>query len=58
MTNNDTFAIAYKYHTLGRCVIQSGGRHDGKSALMTMRYLKTLSHKESLRIQQGVEFQW
>ena len=36
--------------------VQDQLRH--KSALMTMRYLKTLSHEESLRIQQGVEFQW
>ena len=35
---------------------QSQLRH--KSALMTMRYLKTLSADESLRIQQAVEFQW
>ena len=36
--------------------VQDQLRH--KSALMTMRYLKTLSHEESLQIQQGVEFQW
>lgn len=36
--------------------VQDQLRH--KSALMTMRYLKTLSHEESLRIQQEVEFQW
>ncbi len=35
---------------------QSQLRH--KSALMTMRYLKTLSADESLKIQQGVDFQW
>ena len=35
---------------------QSQLRH--KSALMTMRYLKTLSADESLKIQQGVEYQW
>ncbi len=35
---------------------QSQLRH--KSALMTMRYLKTLSADESLRIQQAVDFQW
>ncbi len=29
-----------------------------KSALMTLRYLKTLSADESLRIQQAVDFQW
>ena len=36
--------------------VQDQLRH--KSALMTMRYLKTLSAEESLRIQQGVDFQW
>jgi len=35
---------------------QSQLRH--KSALMTMRYLKTLSADESLKIQQGVDFGW
>lgn len=29
-----------------------------RSALTTMRYLKTLSADESLKIQQGVDFQW
>ncbi len=58
MSNNNAYSIAYKYHTLGRCVIPSGGGHDGKSALMTLRYLKTLSADESLRIQQGIEYQW
>jgi len=36
--------------------VQDQLRH--KSALMTLRYLKTLSTDESLRIQQGVEYQW
>ena len=36
--------------------VQDQLRH--KSALMTMRYLKTLSQEESLRIQQEVEFKW
>ncbi len=36
--------------------VQDQLRH--KSALMTMRYLKTLSHEESVRIQQEVEFNW
>ena len=36
--------------------VQDQLRH--KSALMTMRYLKTLSADESLQIQQGVEFGW
>ena len=35
---------------------QSQLRH--KSALMTLRYLKTLSADESLKIQQAVDFQW
>ncbi len=35
---------------------QSQLRH--KSALMTMKYLKTLSADESLKIQQEVEYQW
>jgi len=35
---------------------QSQLRH--KSALMTLRYLRTISADESLKIQQGVEFQW
>ena len=29
-----------------------------KSALMTMRYLKTLSHEESIQIQQEIDFKW
>ena len=36
--------------------VQDQLRH--KSALMTLRYLKTLSADESLRIQQGVEYLW
>ena len=35
---------------------QSQLRH--KSALMTLRYLKTISADESLKIQQGVEYHW
>lgn len=35
---------------------QSQLRH--KSALMTLRYLKTISEDESLQIQQGVDFHW
>lgn len=75
MSTNGTFAMAFKFHTLGYSVIPSGGgnkkkrrsltglntnqgqiRH--KSALMTLRYLKTISADESLRIQQEVEYQW
>ncbi|MBA7605558.1 Tyrosine recombinase XerC [subsurface metagenome] len=36
--------------------VQDQLRH--KSALMTLRYMKTLSHDESLKIQQEVDFQW
>ena len=34
MSNNNVFAIAYKYHTLGRCAIPSGDGPDGKAALV------------------------
>jgi len=36
--------------------VQEQLRHS--TALMTMRYLKTLSVEESLRIQEGVDFRW
>lgn len=36
--------------------VQDQLRH--KSALMTLRYMKTLSHDESLQIQQEVDFNW
>lgn len=36
--------------------VQDQLRH--KSALMTLRYMKTLSHEESLKIQQEVDFNW
>ena len=36
--------------------VQDQLRH--KSALMTLRYMKTLSHQESIRIQQKVDLQW
>lgn len=36
--------------------LQDHLRH--RSAKMTLRYMKTLSAKESLRIQQGVDFKW
>ena len=49
MGRNNVFAVAYKYHALARCVIASGGRRNGKSALVTMRYLKTLNANESSR---------
>lgn len=41
MSNNNIFAIAYQYHTLGRCVIPSGGGPDGKSALIHWKRYKT-----------------
>ena len=34
MSANNAFSIAYKYHTLRRCVIPSGGGRDGKQALI------------------------
>jgi putative DNA primase/helicase len=43
MNENDTFAIAYKYHMLGRCVIPSGGGRDGKSALILWKSYQTTS---------------
>jgi len=58
MGRNNVFAVAYKYHALARCVIVSGGRRNSKSALITLRYLRTLSLDESLKIQQGVEYRW
>ena len=36
--------------------VQDQLRHS--TALMTLRYLKTLSHEESLRIQREVDFRW
>ncbi len=36
--------------------VQDQLRHS--SALMTLRYMKTLSHEESIRIQQRVEYDW
>ncbi len=36
--------------------VQDQLRH--KSALMTLRYLKTLSHEESIQIQQEIDFKW
>jgi hypothetical protein len=43
---NNTFAIAYKYHTLGRCVIPSGGGRDGKSALIQWKAYQTARSSE------------
>jgi len=36
--------------------VQDQLRH--RSALMTLRYMKTLSHEESMRIQQRVDYDW
>jgi integrase len=36
--------------------VQDQLRH--KSAVMTLRYMKTITHDESLKVQQGVDFQW
>ncbi len=36
--------------------VQDQLRHE--SAAMTMRYLKTLTHEESIKIQQGVDLEW
>lgn len=36
--------------------VQEQARHS--TALMTLRYLKTLSAEEALRIQEGVDFRW
>lgn len=41
MTDNNAFAIAYKYYTLRRCVIPSGGGPDGKSALVQWKRYQT-----------------
>lgn len=41
MSNNTLFAIAYKYHTLGRCVIPSGSGHEGKAALIQWKRYQT-----------------
>ena len=34
MSGNNVFVVAYKYHTLGRCVIPSGGGDKRKKALI------------------------
>ncbi len=41
MSSNSVFAMAYKYNTLGRCVIPSGGGRDGKSALVQWKAYQT-----------------
>lgn len=47
MSNNNVFAIALKYYTLGRCVIPPGGGHDGKSALITWKAYQTARPTDS-----------
>ena len=49
-------AIARLAATGNPKAVQDQLRH--KDARMTLRYLKTLSTQESLKIQQGVDFQW
>jgi integrase len=49
-------AIARLEATGNPKAVQDQLRH--KEARMTLRYLKTLSAQESLRIQQGVDFRW
>jgi len=49
-------AIARLAATGNPKAVQDQLRH--KEAKMTLRYLKTLSAQESLKIQQGVDFQW
>lgn len=41
VSSNDTFAIVYKYHTLGRCVIPSDPPPDGKAALIQWKDYQT-----------------
>jgi putative DNA primase/helicase len=42
MSDNSIFETAWKFHTLGRCVIPSGGGSDGKAALIPWKqYQKT-----------------
>jgi integrase len=49
-------AIARLAATGNPKAVQDQLRH--KEARMTLRYLKTLSAQESIKIQQGVDFQW
>jgi putative DNA primase/helicase len=41
MPVDDTFAIAYKYFSQGRCIIPSGGGPDGKAALIQWKPYQT-----------------
>lgn len=41
MNNNNVFAIAYKYHTLGYSIIPSGGAETHKKALVTWKPFQT-----------------
>jgi integrase len=49
-------AIARLAATGNPKAVQDQLRH--KEARMTLRYLKTLSAQESIKIQQGVDFGW
>lgn len=50
MRGNNTFAIAYRYHTLGWCVIPSGGGPAGKSPLVSWtEFQKRLPTEAELR---------
>ncbi len=39
--SNNPWAIAFKFHTLGRCVIPSGGEPEGKAALIEWKKYQT-----------------
>lgn len=50
MTNNNVFATAYKFFTLGCCVLPSGGGESGKSPLVPWKpYQKTKPTDEQLQ---------
>lgn len=48
MISNNAFATAYKYYTLRRCVIPSGGGRAGKSALIQWKACQTARPTEAL----------
>jgi putative DNA primase/helicase len=48
MLGNDTFAIAYKYFSLGRSIIPSGGGLDGKAALIQWKPYQTTKPTEQI----------
>ena len=50
MSDNNTFSIVYKYYTLGRCVIPSGGGPSSKSPLVPWtEFQKRLPTEDELR---------